>query len=266
MGSARGHDMAQSRRRLDLALSSANPDQVGVLHARAVMAAENQDWRAAAAFTAAASDLARRQHAASPDPGGLPSLAMVDAITYGPLLAEARARVGDFAGARAALQGTPGDCYGCVRERGRIAAMQGQWPEAERWFAEAIRQGPSLPFAHLDRGEMLLRKGEPAAAILSLRIAHDKGPRFADPLERWGEALMAQRRFEDAAAKFGNAEALAPAWGHARLLQGEALMLAGRYAQAREEFGSTARLDLSAPDRAALNLLLARTASGPLHG
>ncbi len=43
-------------------------------------------------------------------------------------------------------------------------------------------------------------------------------------------------------------------------------MLAGRYAAARAQFEAADGMDLSAPDRAALNVLLARTASGPLHG
>ena len=266
VGSARGHDLGQARRRLDLALSRPNPDQPSVLDARGALAAENQDWRAAAAWTAAASDLARRQHAASPDPRGLPSLAMVDAITYGPPLAEARARLGDFAGARAALEGTPGDCYPCLRERGRIAMLQGDWPEAERWFAVAIRQGPSLPFADLDRGEMLLRKGDPAAAILSLQIAHEKGRRFADPVELWGEALMLKGDPEGAIGRFAEADRYAPRWGKNHLRWGEALMLSGRYAEARRQYEIASGLDLSKPDRAALDVLLARTAKGPLHG
>jgi hypothetical protein len=47
---------------------------------------------------------------------------------------------------------------------------------------------------------------------------------------------------------------------------GEALMLAGRYAEARRQYETANGLDLSKPDRAALDVLLARTASGPLRG
>jgi hypothetical protein len=43
-------------------------------------------------------------------------------------------------------------------------------------------------------------------------------------------------------------------------------MLAGRYREARAQFETANGMDLSAPDRAALKVLLARTASGPLHG
>ncbi len=47
---------------------------------------------------------------------------------------------------------------------------------------------------------------------------------------------------------------------------GKALMLSGRYAEARARYEAANGLDLSKPDRAALAVLLARTASGPLHG
>ena len=77
---------------------------------------------------------------------------------------------------------------------------------------------------------------------------------------------MRKGDFADAAAKFAKAAPYAPRWGHNHLLWGEALMLAGRYAEARAQYETASGLDLSRPDRAALNLLLARTASGPLHG
>ncbi len=43
-------------------------------------------------------------------------------------------------------------------------------------------------------------------------------------------------------------------------------MLSGRYAEARRQYEIASGLDLSKPDRAALDVLLARTAQGPLHG
>jgi tetratricopeptide (TPR) repeat protein len=260
------HDLAQERRRIETALISPSPNQMQIARARAGVAAELQDWRASAAWAAAALDLSRKQHAADPDPKGLASFAEVDALEHGPILAEAQAHLGDFAGARAALSGTPGDCYACTRERGRIAMLERNWPEAERWFAEAARQGPSLPFAYLDWAQMLLAKGDPDAALVKLRLAHEKGPKFADVLETWGEMLMAQRRFEGAARSFAEADKHAPAWGRNHLIWGEALMLSGRYAEARRQYEIAAGLDLSRPDRAALDVLLARTARGPLHG
>ena len=54
---------------------------------------------------------------------------------------------GDTASAEALIAATPLDCYLCVRVRGQIAAIKHDWPSAERWFSEAVRQAPSLPFA-----------------------------------------------------------------------------------------------------------------------
>jgi tetratricopeptide (TPR) repeat protein len=258
--------MAQALRKLEIGLGSQNPDPLGVARARAGIAAEMEDWPAAAGWSAAAGDLARKVHAAGPDPQGRASFAQVDAIDYGPPLAEAKAHLGDFAGARAALEGAPADCYACLRERGRVAMFERNWPEAERWFAEAVRQGPSLPFAYLDWARMLLAKGDTGAALAKLRLAHEKGPQFADVLETWGEVLMAQRRFEGAARSFAEADKHAPAWGRNHLERGQALMLSGRYAEARRQYEIANSLDLSKPDRAALDVLLARTAKGPLHG
>ena len=58
-------------------------------------------------------------------------------------------------------------------------------PAAGRWFAEAVRQAPSSPFAYTEWGQTLLGKGVVDGAIAKLTLAHAKGPRFADPLELW---------------------------------------------------------------------------------
>ena len=263
---APAHEVAQARRRLQLGLISPAPDSLGAARARAALAMETGDWAAAADAAAKALDIARTRHAADPVPQGAATFARLDINLYGPLIAEARAQLHDFAGARAALVGATPDCYGCVRERGRVAMLAGDWPEAERWFAEAVRQGPSLPFAYLDWAQMLLAKGDAKGALAKLRLAHEKGPRFADVLETWGQVLMAQRRYDSAARTFAEADKHAPHWGRNHLLWGEALMLSGRYAEARRQYETAGGLDLSRPDRAALNVLLARTAKGPLHG
>jgi tetratricopeptide (TPR) repeat protein len=119
---------------------------------------------------------------------------------------------GDMAGAEALVGTTPLDCYVCVRMRGKIAAAGRDWPTAEHWFAEAVRQGPSIPMAYSDWGEMLLAKGDPAGAIAKFDLAHQKGPRFADPLKGWGDALARQGQWSDALAKYDEALKDAPAW------------------------------------------------------
>jgi tetratricopeptide (TPR) repeat protein len=180
--------------------------------------------------------------------------------------AMADAHAGRLAEARAALSGTPLDCYDCLIARGRVAALEHDWPAADRWFAEAVQQGPSIPIAQSAWGKALIDRGDPDGAISKFQDAHRIAPHFADPLAFWGEALMRKGDYAGAAAKFTEADKYAPRWGRNHMRWGEALMLSGRYAEARRQYEAANGLDLSKPDRAALNVLLARTASGPLHG
>jgi len=169
-----------------------------------------------------------------------------------PRLAHADAALGDFAEARAVIEKTPLDCYSCVRTRGNIRALEKKWDAAEFWFAEAVRQGPSLPFAYADWGAMLLAKGDTEDAIAKFKIANQKSPHFADPLEMWGEALMQKNRSDLALAKFEEAAKYAPNWGRLHLKWGEALFYAGKKDEARKQFVIAAGLDLSQTEKAAL--------------
>jgi tetratricopeptide (TPR) repeat protein len=175
------------------------------------------------------------------------------------------AHLGRIDQARAVVAPTPLDCIACLVSRGEIAAHAGGRTAADRWFSEAVRQAPS-PLNYLPWGRSLLMLGDPDAAIVALKQAHRLGPHFADPLEVWGEALMAKRDDAGAISKFTEADKDAPKWGRDHLRWGEALMLSGRYAEARAQYQIANGLDLSVGDRAALNVLLARTATGPLHG
>ncbi|HEY5411560.1 MAG TPA: hypothetical protein VIJ94_12620, partial [Caulobacteraceae bacterium] len=154
----------------------------------------------------------------------------------------------------------------CLRVRGQIAAQTMDWVGADRWFAEAVRQGPSLPFADAEWGQALLARGDADGGIKRLEQARQKAPRFADPEEIWGEALMRKGDQRGAIERFAAADKDAPMWGRNHLMWGEALMLSGRYAEARAQYVAANGMDLSKPDRAALDVLLARTASGPLRG
>ena len=129
-----------------------------------------------------------------------------------PLVAYAKARAGDTAGALALIATTPLDCYDCLRYRAKIAALSRDWPTANRWFVEAARQAPSIPFAFTDWGEMLLAKGDVAGAVAKLDQAHKVGPQFADPLKLWGDALVREGRPKEALAKYDEALKYAPAW------------------------------------------------------
>ena len=168
------------------------------------------------------------------------------------LLADAKAEQGDIAAARQLIAPTPVDCYDCVRMRGRIDTAAHNWAGAAFWFALAVREGPSLPGAFGDWGNMLLAKGDPNAAIDKFAAANAKGPRFADPLEGWGEALMRANRSDLALGKFEAANRFAPNWGHLHLEWGAALFYLGRKNQARAQWDLAAQLFLTPEDRTTL--------------
>ena len=59
-----------------------------------------------------------------------------------------------------------------------------------------------------------------ASAIAHFTAANKIGPHFADALEGWGEALMAQNTSHLALAKFAAAAKLAPNWKRLHLKWG----------------------------------------------
>jgi tetratricopeptide (TPR) repeat protein len=176
------------------------------------------------------------------------------------------AHQGRFAEAETLLAGTPSDCYLCLRMRGLLAALKHDGPAADRWYAEAARQAPSLPWAQAEWGQALLARGDVEGAIAKAQESHRRGPHFVDPMEVWGEALMRKGNLQGAVSKFTEADKYAPRWGRNHLRWGEVLLRLGRYHEARAQFEAANGMDLSKPDRAALNIFLDRTAKGPLHG
>ena len=132
------------------------------------------------------------------------------------------AHLGRQTEAEALIAAAPLDCYLCLRMRGKIAAAKSDWAGAARWFGEARRQGPSLPFADTDWGEMLLAKGDLAGAIAHLSAAHDISPHFADPLELWGETLLRQGDVDGALGRLREAEHYAPSWTRPHIMQAKA--------------------------------------------
>jgi tetratricopeptide (TPR) repeat protein len=111
--------------------------------------------------------------------------------TVVPFIAYAEAMRGDVTTAEARISTTPEDCYLCLRMRARIAELKGDHDRTSFWLTRAVQQAPSIPFAYADWGQALLARGQPDAAIEKFKLANQKGPHFADPLEGWGEALMA---------------------------------------------------------------------------
>jgi len=169
-----------------------------------------------------------------------------------PDLVAAYAGRGDFAKAEAIAAPMPLDCVVCLRARGRLAALEHRWGAAEYWFARAARATPSTPFPLGDWGEMLLWKGDPAAAIVKLRGALDRGPHFFPAMELWGDALIALNRSDLAIEKFAAAAVFAPNWGRLHLKWGEALLWTGDRAGAAKQFALAAGLFLTPKEMAEL--------------
>ena len=81
------------------------------------------------------------------------------------------------------------------------------------------------------------------------------GAHFADPLEGWGEALIAKNRSDLALAKFEDANKYASNWGRLHLKWGEALFYAGQKDEAKKQFAIATTLDLSPSEKAELKRL-----------
>jgi tetratricopeptide (TPR) repeat protein len=98
----------------------------------------------------------------------------------------------------------------------------------------------------------LLARGKPDAAIEKFKLSNTKGPKFADALEGWGEALMAKNQSHLALAKFEEAAKYAPNWGRLHLKWGEALAYSGKKGEAQKQFAAATTLDLTAAEKAEL--------------
>jgi tetratricopeptide (TPR) repeat protein len=80
--------------------------------------------------------------------------------------------------------GTFVDCY---RFRADILDGRGDWPGAQKAYAEAVALAPDLPAAYYSWGLALARHGDLAGAEAKLQAANERGPNWADPLKAWGD-------------------------------------------------------------------------------
>jgi tetratricopeptide (TPR) repeat protein len=104
-----------------------------------------------------------------------------------------------------------------------------------------------------------MAKGDLDGAIAKFKLANEKGPQFADPLEMWGEALILKNHSDLALAKFAEADKYAPHWGRLHLKWGEALAYLGKTSDAKAQFAIAAGLDLPPADRTTLKMWMARS-------
>ena len=147
---------------------------------------------------------------------------------FWPYVAYVYAVRGDFKSAHGLIDQTPADCVICLIQRGRIDALEKNWGGAQYWFARASAMAPSPPFAWTDWGQMLLAKGDYEGAIAKFRIAHDKGPQFADPLEMWGEALIKTEPLRSRAGQIRASRELRPQLGPAASQMGRGAAMVRR--------------------------------------
>jgi tetratricopeptide (TPR) repeat protein len=240
------HDLATARRTIADPFPetqiSPGMSKISEIWARMSISSLAGEWARALAEEAAFEAVAQQY----------PGLRRVAPTMLVPIAAHSDAELGRFAAAERAIAATPGDCYPCVIARAQIAELQRQPARADWWFARAVNEGPSIPFAPYEWGLALLVRGHPDAAIEKFTIANQKGPHFADPLEGWGEALMAKNQSHLALAKFAEAEKYAPNWGRLHLKWGEALVYAGKRDEAKAQFARAAQLDLTISERSEL--------------
>jgi tetratricopeptide (TPR) repeat protein len=237
---AKGYDLeADSVRLAARVLSSFDLPPLPVWQRAAAMG----DWKAARG------DIVRLQQMPEKWSGAIKPIV---AVLFVPLRADAEAHLGNFRQAQDLIDHTALDCYLCVSVRGNVATLEKNWNAAEKWYARAIALGPSIPFAYFEWAKMRAAKGDLDGAIAKLEIAHQKGPHFADPLEFWGEILIAHNRSDLALVKFEEANKYAPNWGRLHLKWGEALWWAGKHDDAKKQFAIAGHLDLALAERSEL--------------
>ena len=107
---------------------------------------------------------------------------------------------------------TAGTFVDCYRFRADILAARGDWPGAQKAYAEAVALAPDLPAAYYSWGASLAQHGDLAGAEVKLKDANQRGPHWADPLKVWGDVLAKQGKTQEALAKYDAGLALAPNW------------------------------------------------------
>ena len=115
-----------------------------------------------------------------------------------------------------AVLASGGKYVDCYRFRADIIDGRGDWPGAQKAYAEAVALAPDLPAAYYSWGLALARHGDLPAAVAKLKNANERGPHWADPLKAWGDVLLRQGQPKQARAKYDEALRFAPNWGALR--------------------------------------------------
>ncbi len=107
---------------------------------------------------------------------------------------------------------TAGTFVDCYRFRANILDGRGDWPGAQKAYADAVALAPDLPAAYYSWGVALAKHGDLAGAEAKLKDANKRGPHWADPLKAWGDVLVKQGNNREALAKYEEALKYAPNW------------------------------------------------------
>ena len=131
---------------------------------------------------------------------------------YNCWIALAEEAAGNAAKADAVLQSAGGTFVDCYRFHADILDNRGDWPGAQKAYADAVALAPHLPAAYYSWGVALAKHGDLDGAAAKLKDANQRGPHWADPLKVWGDVLLKQRRTKEALAKYDAALEYAPSW------------------------------------------------------
>jgi tetratricopeptide (TPR) repeat protein len=197
------HDVEAATLRLNTTPVDAKyvPDVAQATFVRALLAEEKNDPEAAA-----------REWDAYVEAYANPSVRTNDPHTIC-FAAPSYEKTGQSAKAEAALNAVGGltlvDCY---RFRGDILDLRGDWPNAQAWYAKAVKLAPSIPSGYYSWGMALVRHGNLEGAAEKFNGANRLGPHWADPLKAWGDVLMKQGHAKKAIEKYNEALKYAPNW------------------------------------------------------
>ena len=197
------HDVEAATLRLNTTPVDAKyvPDVAQATFVRALLAEEKNDPEAAA-----------REWDAYVEAYANPSVRTNDPHTIC-FAAPSYEKTGQSAKAEAALNAvgalTLVDCY---RFRGDILDLRGDWPNAQAWYAKAVKLAPSVPSGYYSWGMALVRHGNLEGAAEKFNSANRLGPHWADPLKAWGDVLMKQGQAKKAIEKYNEALKYAPNW------------------------------------------------------
>jgi tetratricopeptide (TPR) repeat protein len=111
-----------------------------------------------------------------------------------------------------AVLNSAGTFVDCRRFRADILDGRGDWPAAQKAYAEAVALAPDLPAAYYSWGLASARHGDLPGAEAKFKAANERGPHWADPLKAWGDVLAREGRAKQALAKYDDALKFAPNW------------------------------------------------------